>query len=129
MSYFRFHNRNLINLFIVDFVNKLNVEENNAFTIDDLSDIEYSNRLFLIKMDEFILHIDDTLLKIFNFDDSFISSDIQILNINNLKFELNYNFNELLYPKNNTYMELYQYPIISKDSNFLQLLDHTKRIV
>ncbi len=129
MSFFRFHNRNLINLFIIDFVKKTEIKEKKEITLNDLSDKDYPSRLFLLKMDDLIFHLDDSLDKIFNFNNSFISSDIKLLNLKTLKFELYYNFNEILYRKNDNYMDFFEYPISNKESNFLKNLKKEERIV
>jgi len=80
-------------------------------------------------MNDFLFHLDDTLDKIFKFDDSFISGDIKLLNSNNLKYEFSYNFNEILYPEDDKYLEIFEFPILDKESNFLKPLDNQKRIV
>lgn len=121
MSFFRFHNRNLLNLFVINSINNVAKLQNiNTKISDDLSHKDYPKGFYVLSIDEFLYHVDDCLEKIFNFNNSFLSNDIELLNKNNLKFQLLYNYNGLISLSTDFYSQNFEIPIMNSKSNYFR---------
>lgn len=114
MGFFRYHQRNLNKIFIIDYLQK---DTNSPG--DDLHDRDYAKSMNIMDIQDLLEQMDFTLKKIFKFEDLFFSSNIHLMNKNDLKYNLIFRFDDIIEKSSQGLAEITEYEIKNdKDTLF-----------
>ena len=110
MGFFRYHIRNLNKLFITDYIEKDLDSPGN-----DLSDRDYSKSLHIMDIYDLLNQMNFTLSNVFKFEKSFFSSDITLINKNDLRYDLVYKFDDIIDKSSKGITEITEFPIANEN--------------
>lgn len=114
MGFFRYHQRNLAKIFVVDFLEK--DLENPG---DDLSDRDYARSMYIMEIQDLLSQMEFILSKIYKFETSFFATDITLINKNDLKYYLIYRLDDVIEKSSKGIVENTTFPIQNeKDTLF-----------